>query len=1228
MVGRLSLRRKPSHYLVQGVTSQGASGNKGVGGHRGPGGKAHKQPPLLPDTCYRCGKGTHCKAQDCKAVNATCRGCGKRGHYEKVCLGKHSAHSLEMSQMTSAGAGTSDPLYFNDEGQPVYTYMVSVPHANKHLINFPIALEPTSLRRKGIHTDSSQSTPHVLLKADTGADVNLINRETFNQLFDSKVLKPTPIKMENYGNSAIKVLGMFHAFLRWKEKVYQQLFYVTDCDRSLNLLSRDACYTLGVLKPCYTVEKRTQCTEPRTPGAERKPRMQAGSDAPMRNGGKPTDSSRKHSISQKQLQDCPITKQDILQVYSDVFTGIRKFPGPPYKFQLKDDAKPARHAPRKVPIHLQDAFHREIRNLEKLGILEETKDVTEWVNSFVIMEKKAPDVSKSQPDRKLRICLDPRDLNEALEREPYYTRSIEEIMTRFHGMTRFMIADFNKGYWMVELNPESRKYTTMALDIGRFQWTRLPMGSIVAQDVFQRKLDAIFLDIPGVTGIADDMVIYGKTDLEHDRHLINFLDICRKNTLTLNPDKMQFRLPQVSFFGHQWSDKGLSPDPKKVAAVKRMDLPEDVETMRSFLGLVNYLNRFSPRLAELCEPLREVCRQDTEFQLTKSVRVAFYKIKEEIAQNVTLPYFNPQSDTTLQTDASKKGLGAVILQDSKPVMFASRALTGAEKDYQNLERECLATIWGMEKFHYFLYGKHFTLETDQKPLASIYKKHMVDISPRIQRLVVRSFPYQPFDVQYRRGKDIPLADALSRVSPTPVEEDGIQLPIVAVNLITSSVPVSSDEIEMIREETARDVTLSLLRHYIHVGWPVDRRMLPRELHNFWNYREDLSMENGLITKGARLVIPSTLRSKVLEQIHKGHLGIEKCMLKAREAVFWPGISNDIREAVEKCGICQASSKSSKPIGNVSDVPPHAWHTLGTDLFYWNKIDYLVIGDYFSKYLIVRRLPNSSTHAVIKELGLIFTELGRPFMLRSDNGPCYSSREFRNFLHFHQVDHITSSPHYPQSNGFAEALVGIAKKLMDKSSKEGKPWNFGLLQYRTTPISSSLPSPLEMLTGRKPCLNLPQVPSSIGHNMDSSRIRQELLRRQPTASTSTGATLEPGQPVFVKEVHGNVWKTATIDQPAAEPDSYWVRYPDNSILRRTRSMIKPRSLPSHLELQAEAQQRNFETSFNQLNGQSMLPVTPTTSVTTPAPIDRDNQVGAPDPITGATSPQMTTPRRST
>ena len=243
--GKSTKSKKEKTQSSAGASGQGAGGHKtGAGSHRGsrPGGKFNKRPPLLPDTCYRCGKGRHQKAQDCKAVDATCRGCGKKRHYEKVCLqGKHSAHSLETPQANSAGARVSESLYFNDEGWPVYTYMVSVPHVNKHLIKFPVALEPTTL--KGNNVDSPQST--VLLKADTGADINLMNRKTFDQLFgDSKVLKPTPIKMENYGNTAVKVLGMFHAFLRWKDKVYRQVFYVTDCDRSPNLLSRDACYIL------------------------------------------------------------------------------------------------------------------------------------------------------------------------------------------------------------------------------------------------------------------------------------------------------------------------------------------------------------------------------------------------------------------------------------------------------------------------------------------------------------------------------------------------------------------------------------------------------------------------------------------------------------------------------------------------------------------------------------------------------------------------------------------------------------------------------------------------------------------------------------------------------------------------------------------------------------------------------------------------------------------------
>ena len=155
-----------------------------------------------------------------------------------------------------------------------------------------------------------------------------------------------------------------------------------------------------------------------------------------------------------------------------------------------------------------------------------------------------------------------------------------------------------------------------------------------------------------------------------------------------------------------------------------------------------------------------------------------------------LLYFNVNAETTLQMDASKKGLGACLIQNGKVVCYASRALTKTEQNYQNLEQEALGNIWGMEKFHYFLYGKEFTLETDQKPLVSIYRKHMVDISPRVQRPIVRSFPYQPFNVIYKKGKDIPVADALSQVTPMD-PEDNMQLPIIAVNLITAHILMSA-----------------------------------------------------------------------------------------------------------------------------------------------------------------------------------------------------------------------------------------------------------------------------------------------------------------------------------------------------------------------------------------------------------------------------------------------------
>ena len=237
MSSKLTNGKKGKKSTQSGASGGNYKGNKGHGTSFKPGGK-DKKLPFPQDTCYRCGKGRHQNTQDCKALDAMCRGCGKKGHFEKVCLKKHSTHSLEVPQASnsSAGAGTGESLYFDDDGQPVFTHMVSVPHANKHLIKFPISLDYGTLRGRGSREgwnkmeNSTDSTVHpqqtVLLKADTGADVNLMNRQTFHQLFGKAkdLLQLTPIRMENYGNTAVKVLRMFHAFLKWKDKVYKQLF--------------------------------------------------------------------------------------------------------------------------------------------------------------------------------------------------------------------------------------------------------------------------------------------------------------------------------------------------------------------------------------------------------------------------------------------------------------------------------------------------------------------------------------------------------------------------------------------------------------------------------------------------------------------------------------------------------------------------------------------------------------------------------------------------------------------------------------------------------------------------------------------------------------------------------------------------------------------------------------------------------------------------------------------
>ena len=274
-----------------------------------------------------------------------------------------------------------------------------------------------------------------------------------------------------------------------------------------------------------------------------------------------------------------------------------------------------------------------------------------------------------------------------------------------------------------------------------------------------------------------------------------------------------------------------------------------------------------------------------------------------------------------------------------------------------------------------------------------------------------------------------------------------------------------------------------------------KRRICNRSSRFWNFRDTLSIKNGLITCGSRIIVPHEMRVGMLQYIHEGHQGKERCLLKARNTVFWPKITFDIQELIERCIICQEHGKSQSIIVTTQELPLFPWHTLATDIFYWKRMDFLIVADVFSKYFLVRKLANSSSAAVCAEIATIVTELGLPHIIRSDNGPCYNSKEFQQLLQHYNITRHTSNPHHPRSNGFVERMVGVAKKLMDKVGSEGKLWISGLYEYRVTPQSSSIASPLQLITQCTPRgKDLPQLPSTLGAQ-EMYETHQELIRRQ-------------------------------------------------------------------------------------------------------------------------------------
>ena len=263
----------------------------------------------------------------------------------------------------------------------------------------------------------------------------------------------------------------------------------------------------------------------------------------------------------------------------------------------------------------------------------------------------------------------------------------------------------------------------------------MPFGLKVSGDIFQERLDRGIRLVPGVLGIADDIVIHGATENTHDGTVLILCDTARLNNLFLNSKKMQFNCTESNFFGHRLTLDGIKVDPKKIKAIIQMDPPQNMASQQSFNGMVNYPKRFSPVLSELSEPLRRLCKSGVQWAWESEQQNAFEAIKQVITTLPVFTYFDKTKKHAIQCDAFKKGLGAVLLPEFKPVMYMSRALTETEQRYSNIERELLTIVFALERLNHYTFGRTIIVQSDHQPLQTIWKKSIVSASPRLQRLI-------------------------------------------------------------------------------------------------------------------------------------------------------------------------------------------------------------------------------------------------------------------------------------------------------------------------------------------------------------------------------------------------------------------------------------------------------------------------------------------------------------
>ena len=944
------------------------------------------------------------------------------------------------------------------------------------------------------------------MEIDTGASVSIISELQQKRIFPEATIAETKLRLQTYTGETMRVIGQMEAKVRYGEQENNNMLLYVVAGNGPTLLGRN---WLEQIQLDWNTIRQVNAKQP--------------------------------------ARDL----ESLLQEYNEVFTEelgtIRPFTA---KSHIRSDVPPKFCRARSVPFAIKSAIETELERLESSGILKKV-DHSEWAAPIVAVPKK---------DGKLRICGDYKvTVNQALDVDQYPLPKPENLFVTLAGGNKFTKLDLSQAYQQLPLEEESRKYVTINTHKGLYQYTRLPFGIASAPAMFQKMMDTVLQGIPNVICYIDDILVTGADDEAHLRTLSLVLEKLQKHGIRMKKTKCCFMADSVEYLGHQIDAQGLHPTTDKVDAVVQAPIPKNVQELRSFLGLLNYYGKFLPNLATTLHPLNCLLKKGARWQWTPECNTAFETAKSHLVSSCVLVHYDPTLPLKLAADASAYGVGAVISNvmsngEERPIAFASRTLQPSERNYAQLEKEALALIFGIKKFHQYLFGRKFTLITDHKPLLAILgpKKGIPSLAAaRLQRWAVLLAAYN-YELEFKPTDLHSNADGLSRLPLQSASQLGAVPEATNYNIRQLEVlPITA---QAIKAATRTDAILSKVLLYTQQGWPAE---VSEALQPFITRKCELTIEDGCLLWGVRVIIPKNLQPDILVELHHGHPGISKMKALARGHFWWPGLDKEIEEMAKSCQSCQAV-KSGPPAAPLHpwSWPSQPWQRVHIDFAgpFLGKM-FLLTMDSHSKWPEVIEMSQTSTSQTINVLRALFSRYGLPQQIVSDNGPQFVSEEFAAFMRSNGIKHTRCAPYHPSSNGAVERFVQSFKQAMKASEKDGLSLphqlaNF-LLMYRSTPHTTTGVSPASLFMGRNLRTRFDLIRPDIHQRVVDKQSQQKKDHDQHVQVR----TFQVGERVMVKNFRsGPNWVPATITQQDG-PVSYTVCVENGQLWKRHLDHIK-------------------------------------------------------------------------